>query len=426
MPVKETAEDRIEELTKQLNEAKFTIEELEKKNMTLRYQKYEAELSEASLKKDLETLQQEKEELKLKLKDAHKKYLQKLLGKGELCENDCVLCSLLWICHHKLEVYPCGRHLEKILTIEAEREFGTNSVDLCCEKFMNILIKSRIVVNKFEWTFLAPGNEIDDKYRDKQIDEVWQKLLRVDTKNLVVMVGRVFSEPGPGHMIVCDLKRRDKGFLEYNDLQSDIEGEEVDKEAFRKGVRNDEKISLFIVDTDKLQEIIDEHEDILHTTNYKANPTGTSSSCMHAARSMLPSLPAEPNSLFAIPTTKRAVCNTNSAADDTEHAAAYVPGSLPAIPITEPVADCAACDTERAACGTNSAACDAERAACDTDSSDSAAYEAERAACDTDSAACDTKHAACGTNSVACDTDGAAYEAERAACDTDSAAYEDL
>ena len=434
MPVKETAEDRIEELTKQLNEAKFTIEELEKKNKNLRYQKYEAELSEASLKKDLKTLQQEKEELKLKLKDAHKKYLQKLLEKGELCDNDCVLCSLLWICHHKLQVYPCGRHLEKILTIEAERNSRTNPVHLCCEKFMYILIKCGIVINKFEWTFLAPRNEIDDRYREEQIDKVWQKFLTVDAKKLVVMVGRVFSEPGrPGHMIVCDLKKRDKGLLEYNDLQNDVEGKEVDEEAFKNGVRNDEGISLLIINTDKLQEIIDEHKDILHTTNYKANPTGTSSSCTHAARNMLPSLPAEPNSLLAIPTTKRAVCNTNSAADDTEHAAAYVPGSLPAIPITEPVADCAACDTERAACGTNSAACDAERAACDTDSSDSAAYEAERAACDTDSAACDTKHAACGTNSAACDaeraacdTDSAAYEAERAACDTDSAAYEDL
>ena len=52
MPVKETADDRIEELTKQLNEAKFTIEELEKKlNKNLRYQKHE-EFSEVSLKKD--------------------------------------------------------------------------------------------------------------------------------------------------------------------------------------------------------------------------------------------------------------------------------------------------------------------------------------------------------------------------------------
>ena len=453
MPVRETAEDRIEELTKQLNEAKITIKKLNKENQKLKIDKYHADFSKESLKKDLETLQQEKEELRLKLKDAHKKYLQKLLEKGELCDNDCVLCSLLWICHHKLQVYPCGRHLEKILTIKAEQKnSGTNPVHLCCEKFMHILIKCRIVVNKFEWTFLAPGNEIDDRYREEQIDKVWQKFLTVDAKKLVVMVGRVFSEPGrPGHMIVCDLKKRDKGLLEYNDLQNDVEGKEVDEEAFKNGVRNDEGISLFIVNTDKLQEIIDEHKDILHTTNYKANPTGTSSSCTHAARNMLPSLPAEPNSLLAIPTTKRAVCNTNSAADDTEHAAAYVPGSLPAIPITEPVADCAACDTERAACdtdsaacdtkhaacGTNSVACDAERAACDTDSAaydtkhaacgtNSVACDTERAACDTDSAACDTKHAACGTNSVACDTDGAAYEAERAACDTDSAAYEDL
>ena len=380
----------------------------------MKIDKYHAEFSKESLKKDLETLQQEKEEVKLKLKDAHKKYLQKLLEKGELCDNDCVLCSLLWICHHKLQVYPCGRHLEKILTIKAEQNFGTNPVDLCCEKFMNILIKCRIVVNKFDWTFYAYGNEIDDEYRDKQIDKVWQEFLRVDTKNLVVMVGRVFSVPDrPGHMIVCDLKKRDEGLLEYNDLQNDVEGEEVNEEAFKKGVRNDEGISLLIINTDKLQEIIDEHKDILHTTNYKANPTGTSSNCTHAAQNMLPALPAEPNSSFAIPTTKRAVCNT-SATGDTKHAAAYVPGSLPAIPIIEPVADCAACGTNSAAFGTNSAACDAERAACDTDS---AAYEAERAACDTDSAAYEAERAACDTDSAACDT-------KRAACDTDSAAYD--
>ena len=318
----------------------------------MKIDKYHAVFSKASLEKDLETLQQEKEELKLKLKDAHKKYLQKLLEKGELCDNDCVLCSLLWICHHKLQVYPCGRHLEKILTIEAERKCGTNRVDLCCEKFMNILRKCGIVVDEFEWEFLQ--NKID-----KQIDEVWQKLLTVDAKKLVVMVGMEFPEPGRlGHVIVCDLKSRDKGTLEYNDLQNDVEGIKVNKEAFKKAVRNDKGISLLTVDTDELAKKINDHTDILHTTNYKANPTGTSSA-----------------------TTKHAVCNT-SAADDTEHAAAYVRGSLPAIPITER----AARNTERAACDTNSAACDTERAACD----------AERAVCNTDSAAYDAESGVLG------------------------------
>ena len=51
-----------------------------------------------------------------KEKEKSKDVYEHLRKKGEVCDNSCALCCLVWICCEKLKKYPCARHLEKIVT----------------------------------------------------------------------------------------------------------------------------------------------------------------------------------------------------------------------------------------------------------------------------------------------------------------------
>ena len=199
----EAEETQIQDLTKRLNDANDTIKQLKENYKILKIEKYQVDLSKAKLEQQFREMKNKKHELELELKIAHKKHLQRLLEKGELCDKNCVLCSLLWICHEKLNVYPCGRHLEKILTIHAEREKPLTSDQLRCDELMHILKIGKIVNVILDRKYHTSVKRDDTP---DEIAEAWQKLMTTDEKYLVVMVGFKFSVANrAGHCVVCDL-----------------------------------------------------------------------------------------------------------------------------------------------------------------------------------------------------------------------------
>ena len=250
-------------------------------NQELKTEKYKAEVSKAKLEKELKEREEKIEELKSQLDDVHKEYL-KYKGKArKLCEKDCVVWSLLWICRDKLNEDLCGRQLEKMITTHAERRYGISNKDLCCEYFMRILEKCGIASEAFPTTELGP-KMIDNEYRDGQIDKVWQELLGVDAKNLVVMVLTERSRKDrQGHCIVCDLKRSNEGSFECHDLQEDLWTTVTEKEQVKEYVKDDERIALYSVDIEYLKKIINCHKD---------KPTGLGCDC---ERKMLPAPPVD-------------------------------------------------------------------------------------------------------------------------------------
>jgi hypothetical protein len=76
--------------------------------------------------------------------------------------------------------------------------------------------------------------------------------------------------------------------LTYYDLQKDVWGELGNQEDFRRYVTNDKGIKLYTVNFKNLEQLIEEHTDILH----KTSPTDTDCNCMFALQNSLPVPPA--------------------------------------------------------------------------------------------------------------------------------------
>ncbi len=254
-PVEEAPEHQIQQLTTQLEEAEIRNEKLKDENQKLKTEKYSAELSKAKLEKELEEREKEIEELKSKLDDAHKEYLKYKEKERKLCTKDCVVWSLLWICCDRLNERLCGRQIEKMITTHAERKHRISNEHLCCEYFMPMLEKCDIASQKFTMTF-------HNEYCDKETDEVWQTLLRVDAKDLVLMVLiKYLGTDGLGHCMVYDLEKRNEGLLEYHDLQNGVRGELRGEQDLKKYVKTAKDITLYTVDTEHLRKIINCHKD---------------------------------------------------------------------------------------------------------------------------------------------------------------------
>ena len=252
-------------------------------------------MSKESLPGDTKSLQEELDKVKSDLKALNQKYIQHLKETCKVCNEDCVLWSLVWICHHKLREYHCARHLEKMITTTyAEGQYGIINKGLRCEYFMYILMTCKIAWPFKEFHF----GKNDDECRDKRIHEAWQELISADTKGDVLMVILQYLKADRlGHCVVCDLTRRNEGKLEYHDLQQDGHGE-VNKKIFFENVETIKGIKLFTVNIDNLKEIIDAHQErAVYDTEHAA--------CV-------------PNSLPAIPITKHVACDINSAACHSE------------------------------------------------------------------------------------------------------------
>ncbi len=83
-----------------------------------------------------------------KLKGTH---LQHLQYSGQLCANNCFLCTILWICQKKLGVFPCG--LQLLLQLLLSKYKSTEEIkpeNHMCHKLIVMchkLIGSSILLN---------------------------------------------------------------------------------------------------------------------------------------------------------------------------------------------------------------------------------------------------------------------------------------
>lgn len=195
-----------------------------------------------------------------------KKYLfnriQKLMHR--VCDDDCVLCVIVWICQTKLglSLNLCCRQLEKIIIWYVSPQIKLE--DLKCARFMDVLTKCEIVAKYDEY-----------KYSPKMIgryDEMfkaWNTLMTIDDSLRVIIIGRVISEAnGVGHAELCYSDTRttrtaDGMHVTIYDAQEET-WRSVGQQDFINHVKNDEGVIFYIVNLEKLKQIIDECLHILH------------------------------------------------------------------------------------------------------------------------------------------------------------------
>ncbi len=223
-------------------------------------------------KEKIDKLEKEKELLKNRqleqLKDAHLHHLQ---YSGQLCANNCFLCTILWTCQKKLGVFPCGLQL---LLLLFKYKLSTQEIrpenHMCHKLIVEIFIKCGIVTeaNRFEYP-----SELNAK--NQVIGQVWNTLMTTDSSERVMILGRVISvAEEKGHAQVCDLESRrldEKGleFVTIHDPQID-KHEEANKDNFREYVDNDEGVILYNVKLGELMQIFKhdrEGPEILHLAN---------------------------------------------------------------------------------------------------------------------------------------------------------------
>ena len=282
-PVQET-EDCIE-----LKVAKATIQKLRK-------EKYEAELLNVRLEKEVNQLGNT-------IKDV-RKHLQR---KGEVCEQNCVLCCLLWIFHNKLNIHACGRHIEKIITNMISK---ITKKKLRCHSFMSVLVECEIA-RKIPDEMYSPSSPTatKDNIRDQKINDAWQILLKEDAEHVLIVSKVISKAERTGHSVVCDLKSRNNDSLTYNDVQKD----KVDiwnEHSFKSYFEDGEGIRLYIVDMGSLKQLIKNHQDNLHEI-CKISLTETGSNCMVAAH-------ATSAMEHAIATTEQVTSSTEQHASPTD------------------------------------------------------------------------------------------------------------
>jgi hypothetical protein len=253
--------------------------------MELKKEKYDANFAKAKLEEEAKELRQTIYQLERAL-ERKRKSLQDLQRKGHLCNKDCGLCCLLWICNKKLGLYPCGPHLRTIITLEADRSDPIiENKYLRCEAFMSILKRYKVVdiYPKPEDSERPEMDDIHDRYCNK--DKAWEKLMGVDEKECAVIIGSLILKPDEvGHCVVCDLETdaREKGRLTIYDPQSE-KGWTVNQDAFEGRVKDADGVVVFTVNFEELKRIIKEHEkSLMHETSEdcETNLTGTDNNRM--------------------------------------------------------------------------------------------------------------------------------------------------
>ncbi|CAB3984250.1 Hypothetical predicted protein [Paramuricea clavata] len=179
--------------------------------------------------------------------------------KQRVCDEDCVRHVIVRICQTKLGLglNLCCRQLEKIIS-HVNPQFKLE--DLKCVQFMDVLEKCEIVRKYDEYKY--PPEMID---RYEEMVKAWNKLMAMDDSLRVVIIGRVISEAnGVGHAELCDLDTRTAdGMVTIHDAQEEMHGK-GGQQDFINHVKNDEGVNFYIVNFEKLKQIINECSHILH------------------------------------------------------------------------------------------------------------------------------------------------------------------
>ncbi len=251
------------ELRRKLNESEYirnkymkTIDNLVHENKLLKDGQLQCQ-------KKINDLLHENESLKnATIKQLNDTHLQHLQCSGKLCAKNCVLCTILWICQQKLGVFPCGLQLLLLLFKYKSAEEIRPENHVCQTLIMEIFIKCGIVTeaNRFKYP-----SELNAKLQ--AIDQAWNTLMTTDGNLRVMILGRVIAAAvAEGHAEVCDLdsKTSDRRVTIHNP-QKDERGE-ANQDDFRNHVIKDEGLILCIVNLEKLKQIFEEYDHILHHT----------------------------------------------------------------------------------------------------------------------------------------------------------------
>lgn len=182
---------------------------------------------------------------------------------GQVCKLNCVPLAIRWICNNKTEVKipGCACQLEKIITVDVDRNKKLVDEDLQCGYFMETLVNDQIVNGVANYI-------IADEIMDVQITAAWEKLM---TMNGSVAIFATFFERGvPGHVVVYDLDTRTERTKNGKVMMCDPQdtknerNQEIDFQKFKKQVVGCDELRLYSVNLEKLCEIIVKYKNCLH------------------------------------------------------------------------------------------------------------------------------------------------------------------
>ena len=241
--------EEVEVLKKENDELKNKILQLENKN-DLMQSKIEEQAKEI---RDLDHIKQKCGEEQKRLK-------------AETCDENCVLCVMVWFCAKKESLpHICGRQLEKIIVVTAltrEDIKIENRKDLVkCSNLIEVLQKCNLVI--LENVYNYPSKSVKNA-RKKEIDKAWNELMSIDGSKEHVIMGRTKCKE-LGHVEICDLAERADGRITIHDPQkTQRESFNLDREQFGKRVRDDTGLYLYSVKWKELQQMIYCYADIFH------------------------------------------------------------------------------------------------------------------------------------------------------------------
>jgi Txe/YoeB family toxin of Txe-Axe toxin-antitoxin module len=257
------------ELRRQLNESEYirnedkkAIEKLERKIELLKNGQLRTLQEYQKLQEKFDDLWRGNEFLNAIIEQFKDTHLEHLQCSGQLCANNCFLCTILWICQKKLGVFPCGLQLLLLLFKYKSAEEIRPENHVCQTLIMEIFIKCGIVTEADQFKY---PSELNAKLQ--VIDQAWNTLMTKDGSVRVMILGRVIAAAdAQGHAEVCDLdSKTSDGRVTIHNPQRDERGE-ANQEDFRNHVIKDEGLILFEVNLEKLKQIFEKCAHILHHT----------------------------------------------------------------------------------------------------------------------------------------------------------------
>ena len=230
---------------------KFQLDILTKKYINeLRGREEKIKLLERRLED--ETLKSEKrwllEPINKFANDIQDLFLQRLQHEGKLCEYNCVVCAVTWICQKWMNLYLCGHQLALMIFSHAA---SITRNHFSCLNFMEVLMNSNVIENVQPYGF--PFNERD---RITRASEVWQQLM--DMGGGICIIGKE-NRTGIGHCVVSYLE---EDTVKIYDPQKGRPNRLTD--YIYDGTIG---LKLHFVNKEKLKQIIDGYRNILHFTH---------------------------------------------------------------------------------------------------------------------------------------------------------------
>ena len=196
-------------------------------------------------------------------KNAELLFLNRSLRK-QVCSQNCASGVIHWICENKLGWDSlCSIQIERICFVEAGKKENVETV-VECKRMWQIYEECGVLDLLDHYAFPDETNA-----KLEVINKAWNKIMTSNEE--VLVLGKTNPKAdGGGHLVVCDLKTKTKNGYEICDPQID-KSEFVSRETFTAeivSVDSIENLIVFKVNLKKLEQIIDEHRDVLHFSDH--------------------------------------------------------------------------------------------------------------------------------------------------------------